>query len=102
MQRKNRMITMRISETDHSLIKTKASRAKLNMTEYITRSALDKPVVVIDGLDKITSELMHIGHNLNQLTTLCNMGKIKCLDLDETRRGFGKIHDALYSLMERH
>ena len=101
MQQKNRMLTMRVSELDLALIRAKASRARLNMTEYITRAALDKPVIVIDGLDRVTSELKYIGGNLNQLTTLCNMGKIKCLDLDETRRDFGKIHDALYSLMER-
>lgn len=100
MQQKNRMLAIRISELDLALIRAKASRANLTMTEYITRSALDKPVIVIPGLDRVSSELKYIGNNLNQITTLCNMGKVKCIDLNETLQGFRKIHDDLYLLME--
>ena len=37
----------------------------------------------IDGLDDILSELKAQGRNLNQLTTLANMGKITVLRSDE-------------------
>lgn len=55
----------------------------MNFTEFVTRSALDKPIIIIDGLDKVLKEQKAIGRNLNQLTMLCNMGKIVCPDLSE-------------------
>lgn len=98
---KSKMFCMRMSESDHAAIKHKADKANLDMTGYITMSALDKKIVVVDGLDKVLTELKAIGRNLNQLTTLCNMGKIKCLDLAEIKQGYGAVFDYLYDLMGR-
>lgn len=101
MTQKNRMFAMRITEQDLAAIKIKAAKAKLNTTEYITRSALDKSIVVVEGLDKVVVELKAIGRNLNQLVTLCNMGKITCSDLSEVKQSFGTVFDYLYDLMDR-
>lgn len=77
------MVAMRFRESDYETIKKKADKAKMNFTEFVTRSALDKPIIIIDGLDKVLKEQKAIGRNLNQLTMLCNMGKIVCPDLSE-------------------
>ena len=45
-------------------------------------------------MDKWTAITL-IGRNLNQLTTLCNMGKITALDLSEVKQGFGAVFDLL-------
>ena len=92
---------MRMSESDYAFIKRKADKAKMDMTGYFTVSALDKEIVVIEGLEKVLSELKAIGRNLNQLTTLCNMGKIKCPELTEVRQDFGTVFDFLYDLKDR-
>ncbi|MFT8890075.1 MAG: plasmid mobilization relaxosome protein MobC [Ethanoligenens sp.] len=99
--RKNRMFTMRMSENDYAFIKHRADKAQMDMTGYLTASALDKKIVVVDGLDKVLFELKAIGRNLNQLTTLCNMGKIQCLDLSQVRQDFGAVFDRLYDLQDR-
>jgi len=98
---KEKMFSMRISQADYNSIKRKAEKAKKNMTDYITQSALNKNIVVFDKLGEILSELKAIGRNLNQLTTLCNMGKIQCLDLTGIKKGFGAVFDYLYDLMDR-
>ena len=77
------MVAMRFRENDYETIKRKADKANLNFTEFVTKSALDKPIVIIDGLSEVLKEQKAIGRNLNQLTTLCNMGKIDCPDLTE-------------------
>ena len=77
------MVAMRFRESDYETIKKKANKAKMNFTEFVTRSALDKPIIIIDGLDKVLKEQKAIGRNLNQLPMLCNMGKIVCPDLSE-------------------
>ncbi len=74
---------MHFRESDYDAIKRKADKANLNFTEFVTRSALDKPITIIDGLGDVLKEQKAIGRNLNRLTILCNMGKIDCPDLTE-------------------
>ena len=51
--------------------------------QYLTACALEKEIVRVDGLDDLLSELKAQGRNLNQLTTLANMGRITVLRGDE-------------------
>ena len=95
------MVAMRFSQADHTAIKLKADKAKMNFTEFITAAALGKPIMIINGLDDVLKEQKAIGRNLNQLTTLCNMGKIQCPDLTEVKKGFGAIFDYLYDISVR-
>lgn len=99
--RKEKMFAMRMSQQDYDRIQHKAGQAGMSMTGFLTASALDKKIVVVDGLDKVLAELKAIGRNLNQVTTLCNMGKITCLDLEEIKKSFGTVFDTLYDLMDR-
>ena len=89
---------MRFNETDFQRIKRNADKVKMNVTGYITASALNRKIIIVDGLDPAIAELKGIGRNLNQLTTLCNMGKIQCLDLHEVKQGIGTLYDTLYAL----
>jgi hypothetical protein len=98
---KKKMFAMRMSRTDYDRIQHKAKQAGMSMTSFITASALDKNIVVVDGLDKVIAELKAIGNNLNQLTILSNMGRINCLDLSEIKSSFGKVFDYLYDRMDR-
>ena len=95
------MFCFRLSERDYLSIQRKSEKAKLNMTAYITMSALNKQITIIDGLNDVISELKSIGRNLNQLTMLCNMGKIQSLDLTEIKERFGAVFDAILTLCER-
>ena len=92
---------MRFRESDYETIKKKADKAKMNFTEFVTRSALDKPIIIIDGLDKVLKEQKAIGRNLNQLTMLCNMGKIVCPDLSEMIDRYSAACDRLNDISGR-
>ena len=98
---KEKMFAMRMRQTDCDRIQHKAGQAGMSMTGFLTASALGKNIVVVDGLDKVLAELKAIGKNLNQLTTLCNMGRITFLDLTEIKSSFGKVFDYLYDRMDR-
>jgi len=95
------MVAMRFTQNDHAAIKRKADKARMNFTEFMTASALGKSVVMINGLDDVLREQKAIGRNLNQLTTLCNMGKIHAPNLDEVKVGFYSITDKLSELLQR-
>ena len=95
------MVAMRFRENDYETIQKKADKAKMNFTEFVTRSALDKPIIIIDGLDKVLKEQKAIGRNLNQLTMLCNMGKIVCPDLSEMIDRSSAAYDRLNDISGR-
>ncbi len=95
------MVAMRFREDEYEAIKRKAEKANLNFTEFVTRSALDKPIVMMDGLSEVLKEQKAIGRNLNQLTTLCNMGKIDCPDLSELINQYSAVYDRLNDITER-
>ncbi len=83
---------MRFRESDYAKIKEKSNRANMNFTEFITAAALNKPITIISGLEDVLKEQKAIGRNLNQLTTLCNMGKITCPDLKELIQQYGEVY----------
>lgn len=80
---KNRKLSIRISEADSQTIHQQAEKANLTLTEYVTACCLGKEIVVIHGLDEVIRQQKGIGRNLNQLTTLANMGKVKVVYLQE-------------------
>ncbi len=95
------MVAMRFRENDYNTIKRKADKANLNFTEFVTKSALNKPITIIDGLGDVLKEQKAIGRNLNQLTTLCNMGKIEYPDLTEMINRYSAVYDCLNDISER-
>lgn len=94
------MVAMRFRESDYDAIKKKADKANLNFTEFVTKSALGKPITIIDGLGDVLKEQKAIGRNLNQLTILCNMGKIDCPDLTEMINQYSAVYDRLNDITE--
>lgn len=92
---------MRLTEHDFERIRNHVQKAHMDMTGYMTISALNKSIIVIDGLEQTITELKGIGRNLNQLTILCNMGKIECLELAEVKHHFGAIFDKLCDLCDK-
>ena len=92
---------MRFRESDYTAIKNKAEKANMNFTEFVTAAALNKPITVINGLSDVLKEQKAIGRNINQLTTLCNMGKIVCPDLQELKQQYVEVLATLNEIVGR-
>ena len=92
---------MRFRESDYAAIKRKAEKANMNFTEFVTSAAMNKPITVINGLEDVLKEQKAIGRNLNQLTTLCNMGKIVSPDLQELKKQYADMLTALNEIIGR-
>ena len=78
-EKKTEIITLRVTPRTKERIRAKAQELGLTVTDYLCYSGLGKEIVRVDGLDPIRSELKAQGRNLNQLTTLANMGKVTIL-----------------------
>ena len=78
----------------------KVDASDLSISEYLRRCALDKPVIVMEGVDQIAYELRAIGNNLNQITRAVNSGSIQAVNLQETEEVLGQLWQSLNSLQQ--
>ncbi len=97
---KKKPFAFRISESGYKILKQKSKRGKVTMTEFLERAITDKKIVVVDGVQELLSELKAIGRNLNQLTTLANMGKVDVVYLTDTKAQLNDIYEKLSALCE--
>ena len=52
-------------------------------------------------LGEVLKEQKAIGRNINQITTLCNMGKITCPDLQEVKQKYTEMLSVLNEIVRR-
>ncbi|MEI3086293.1 MAG: hypothetical protein V8S87_10045 [Oscillospiraceae bacterium] len=62
-------------------IRRKAKTAHMSESEFVRRAAMEREVVVIEGMDEILRELRYQGNNLNQLTVMARQGRISQVNL---------------------
>jgi len=98
MQRKTEIVTIRMTPMIKSLVQHLAQKAGMTVTDYMTVCTLGKEIVQVEGLDKVLSELKAQGRNLNQLTTLANMGKLKILRGDDLMDGYARLCEEVSQL----
>ena len=100
-RRKPIPITFRVTERDAETIRQKAKSAEMDLTKYLTTCAVGKEIKRIDGINDFIFELRQQGTNLNQLTTLSNMGRISAVDLSETYELYLEIQKILKEILEK-
>lgn len=102
MQRikKSEIITLRVTPRTKETIRERAKAAGLTVTDYLCYSGLAKEIVRVEGLEQVLSELKAQGRNLNQLTTLANMGRVTVVKGDTLAENYGKIYEQLRELLQ--
>ena len=98
-EKKTELITLRVTPRTKKVIRARAKKAGLTVTDYLCLWSLGKEIVRVDGLDQVLSELKAQGRNLNQLTTLANMGKITVVYGDRLTESYGRISEQLRQLL---
>ena len=98
-KKKTEIITARMTLADKKAIRQRAKAAGMTVTDYLTTCALGKKIVRMEGLDDLLSELKAQGRNLNQLTTLANMGRITMLRGDELIGAYTRLCDAVSAVI---
>ena len=99
-QNKNRHFNFRVNEKEYNKIKSKIEKSKLNTSEYLLRTSMDKDVIVINGLEEIIIQLRKIGNNINQLTKLCNQGRLTNINLEDVKKEMNSIWQLLNLLIQ--
>ena len=97
--KKSEIITLRVTPRVKEAIRERAKAAGLTVTDYLCYSGLGKEIVRVEGLEQVLSELKAQGRNLNQLTTLANMGKITVVYGDRLAEGYAQVSEQLRQLL---
>lgn len=98
--KKSEIITLRVTPRTKENIRERAKAAGLTVTDYLCYSGLAKEIVRVEGLELVLSELKAQGRNLNQLTTLANMGRVTVVKGDTLAENYGKIYEQLRELLQ--
>ena len=98
---KDKKINIRLTEKEKSIIESKAKKLNMTLTKFIVSSCLKDKIVIVNGLDKVDSELRRIGNNINQLTRLANEKIITVIDLKELRLEVNNIWQLLKQLVQK-
>lgn len=87
-----------MTENEVEQIKKKAKRANMTFSNYVISSALNKEIVVIDGIKDFTHQLSKVGTNLNQITMLCHQDKVSCPDINSVNKMLKEIWEKLIGI----
>lgn len=101
MRKKPHSIAFRTSDAEYEMIREKAAKSKLTITEFIVRSCFDKEIIIVNDVRELMKELKAIGRNLNQLTTRANMKQLEVVDLKPTYLQMVEIYTVLEDLLRR-
>ena len=93
------ILTFRVTPEEKKLIEMKALSSYRLISMYLRDCALDKEIIVIDGVKDAATELRRIGNNLNQITKAVNNG-VYAVDLTETKKEVQKVWQSLNSLSQ--
>lgn len=86
------------TEEEFNAIKEKVYESKLTQNEYLLRTALDKNIMVIDGLKDIMLELSREGNILNNLAQNKSIENSEIIEMKQRLHYlWGLIEDTLRS-----
>lgn len=71
----------------------------MSESEFVRRAAMDREVIVIEGMDELLRELRYQGNNLNQLTVMARQGRITKVNYEPFTEVYRNAWQTLNSLL---
>ena len=97
-RKRDKQIKFYVNEKEYEQIKKKVEKSKLKQQEYLIKSALNKKIIVIDGLKEMLLELSREGNNLNQIAKKINEGEQK--DIKEMKNKLNNLWDLIEKILK--
>ena len=98
-KKKTKIVTARMTPKVKYQLQARARDANMTLTNYLIICGLGQEIVQMEGLDAVLSELKAQGRNLNQFTTLANIGRIFVLRGDDLISEYTRLCDLLSTLI---
>ena len=93
---RNKTIQFRVSNAEEKLIRNKAEKSGLKMSEYIRKSAMSDKFTFADNasLYRLNSNIRMIGNNVNQIARVANTcNSVTAKDISDLQIHIKKIDD---------
>ena len=100
-RKRNKTLTVRLTEKERNRIISNAMKAGLNITDYIVKLSLEIPIHVAEDVKPMLLELKRIGNNLNQITTKINSGAFTSYNFDEVIENQRNLFDVLLAIARK-
>ncbi|EOU1254303.1 plasmid mobilization relaxosome protein MobC [Clostridium perfringens] len=97
-RKREKQIKFYVNEKEYDQIKKKVEKSKLKQQEYLIKSALNKKIIVIDGLKEILLELSREGNNLNQIAKKINEGEQR--DIKEMKNKLNNLWNLIEKILK--
>ncbi len=98
---KTRWISARLTQVEYNTILRNAKREGLTLSAYGRKKALEGKVTIMDDLTPYTPRLKEIGDKINHGVMLAHQGKIKYIDLTETKELLTEILETLNKIQNK-
>ena len=97
---KNRRLEIRLTEDELYEIDNRSKKLRMSRSKFLLQAALHQKIIVLDStsIKQLTSELRKIGIDINQIAILCNMGKLECVHIEDTKSEITKVWEELNKL----
>ncbi|HAT4318843.1 plasmid mobilization protein [Clostridium perfringens] len=97
-RKRDKQIKFYVNEKEYEQIKKNVEKSKLKQQEYLIKSALNKKIIVVDGLKEILLELSREGNNLNQIAKKINEGEQR--DIKEMKNKLNNLWDLIEKFLK--
>ena len=97
-RKREKQIKFYVNEKEYDQIKKKVEKSKLKQQEYLIKSALNKKIIVIDGLKEILLELSREGNNLNQISK--KIYEVEQKDIKEMKNKLNNLWDLIEKILK--
>lgn len=98
-RKRDKTLTVRLTESEKALIEKKAKRANMNLTEYIIAVSNKSKINVAEDTKPLLVELKRIGNNINQIAMKINSGALSSYNFTEVINMQRKIYEQMLELV---
>jgi len=98
-RKRDKTLTIRLTESEKANIEKKAAKAKMNLTEYIIAASNKSKIKVAEDTTPLLIELKRIGNNINQIAMKINSGAISSYNFTEVINMQRKIYEQMLELV---
>lgn len=97
-RRRDKTLTIRLTESEKKKIIVKARKAKMSATDFIIANTESAVIKTPEDLKPVVSQLKRIGNNINQIAVKVNSGAIYSVNFDEVIEMQNKIYEKVFEI----
>lgn len=75
-RKREKQLKFFVTDSEFERIKSKVAESKLSQSDFLRKSALNKEIVVVEGIRELVLQIKKVGVNLNQITKLAHQSRV--------------------------